>query len=156
MQEYNQLNFVWIAVKWLFGDITNLFKFLYFKRNVKIGLSSVGKMYVFPALLCNTITCHIYDITKISLYVKPRLGCDRFAWFVDVLGKILRCSCLFFHFLIEMPQWCIAYRCTNSSGMKIKKALPLENKELLSKWPAKIRRMNTPVKGSLSTSVLCR
>ena len=96
MQEYNELNFVWIAVKWLFGVITNLFKFLYFKRNVKIGLSSVGKMYVVPALLCNAITCQIYDITKISLYVKPSLGCDRFAWFVDVLGKILRCSCLFF------------------------------------------------------------
>lgn len=47
-----------------------------------------------------------------------------------------------------MPQWCIAYSCTNSSDMEIKKSwhrLPLENKELLSKWLAKIRRTNTPV-----------
>ena len=47
-----------------------------------------------------------------------------------------------------MPQWCIAYGCTNSSDMKMKKSwyrLPLENKELLSKWLAKIRRTNTPV-----------
>ena len=56
----------------------------------------------------------------------------------------------FFHFLFEMPQWCIAYGCTNSSDMEIKKSwhrLPLENKELLSKfkWLAKIRRTNTPV-----------
>ena len=33
------------------------------------------------------------DVTKISRNVKPRLGGDRFAWFVDVLGKIFRCSC---------------------------------------------------------------
>ena len=88
------------------------------------------------------------DVTKISRNIKPRLGGDRFAWFVDVLGKILRCSCLFFHFLFEMPQWCIAYVCTNSSDMEIKKSrnrLPLENIELLSKWLAKIRRTNTPV-----------
>ena len=44
--------------------------------------------------------------------------------------------------------WCIAYGCTNSSDMEVKKSwhrLPLENKELLSKWLAKIRRTNTPV-----------
>ena len=33
------------------------------------------------------------DVTKISRNVKPRPGGDRFAWFVDVLGKIFRCSC---------------------------------------------------------------
>ena len=33
------------------------------------------------------------DVTTMSRNVKPRLGGDRFAWFVDVLGKILRCSC---------------------------------------------------------------
>lgn len=47
-----------------------------------------------------------------------------------------------------MPHWCFAYGCTNSSNMEVKKSwhrLPLENKELLSKWLAKIRRTNTPV-----------
>ena len=38
------------------------------------------------------------DVRKISRNVKSRLSGDRFAWFVDVLGKILRCSCLFFTF----------------------------------------------------------
>ena len=35
-----------IAVKWLFGDVYNYFKFLDYKKNLKIGMSSVGKMYV--------------------------------------------------------------------------------------------------------------
>ena len=101
-----------------------------------------------PWQCCTVIALIHDDVTNISRNVKPRLGGDRFAWFVDVLGKILRCSCLFFHFLFEMPRWCIAYGCTNSSDTEIKKSwyrLPLENKELLSKWLAKIRRTNTPV-----------
>ena len=43
--------------------------------------------------LANVIAVILDDITKISRNVKPRLGGDRFAWFVDVLGKIFRCSC---------------------------------------------------------------
>jgi hypothetical protein len=46
-----------IAVEWLFGDIANAFKFTDYKKNLKIGLSSVGKMYVVCALLRNAITC---------------------------------------------------------------------------------------------------
>jgi len=104
-----------------------------------------------PNLECeseNSIALIRDDVTKISCNVKPRLGGDCFAWFVEVLGKIIGCSCLFVHFLFEMSQWCIGYGCTNSSDMEIKKSwhrLPLENKELLSKWVAKIRRTNTPV-----------
>ena len=49
-----------------------------------------------------------------------------------------------------MPHWCIAYvySCTNSSDMEVKKSwhpLPLQNKELLSKWCMKRQRTNTPV-----------
>ena len=41
MQEYNEsMSSVRIAVELLFGDITNSFKFLDFKKNLKIGLSS--------------------------------------------------------------------------------------------------------------------
>ena len=32
------------SVDWIFGDIVNYFKFLDFKKNLKIGLSAVGKM----------------------------------------------------------------------------------------------------------------
>ena len=35
----------------------NSFKFLDYKKNIKIGLSSVGKMYIVCALLRNAITC---------------------------------------------------------------------------------------------------
>ena len=41
------------AVEWIFGDIVNFFKFLDFKKNLKIGLSPVGKMYIVSALLHN-------------------------------------------------------------------------------------------------------
>ena len=45
------------SVEWLFNDVTNYFTFLDFKKNLKIGLSSVGKMYVVSALLRNALTC---------------------------------------------------------------------------------------------------
>ena len=32
-------------LEWLFADIINYFKFLDFKKNLRIGLSQVGKMY---------------------------------------------------------------------------------------------------------------
>ena len=57
-------------------------------------------------------------------------------------------NCGLFVAFFAMPHWCIAYGCTNSSDMEVKKSwhrLPLENKELLSKWLAKIRQTNTPV-----------
>ena len=46
-----------VSVEWLFGDIINYFKFLDFKKNLKIGLSSIGKMYIVAALLRNALTC---------------------------------------------------------------------------------------------------
>ena len=46
-----------ISVELLFGDIINQFKFLDFKKNLKVGLSSVGKMYVVSAILRNGLTC---------------------------------------------------------------------------------------------------
>ena len=35
-----------VSEKWIFGDIINFFKFLDFKKNLKIQLSAVGKMYI--------------------------------------------------------------------------------------------------------------
>ena len=40
-----------MSVELLFRDIINSFKFLDYKKNLKIGLSSVGKMYIVCALL---------------------------------------------------------------------------------------------------------
>ena len=46
MKAYNaSMSAVRSSVEWLFGDIINYFKSLDFKKNLKIGLSSVGKMY---------------------------------------------------------------------------------------------------------------
>ena len=44
-------------MEWLFGDVVNSFKFLDFKKNLKLMLSSVGKMYVVSVLLRNALTC---------------------------------------------------------------------------------------------------
>ena len=49
MEQYNKAMItVRMSVEWLFGDIVSYFKFLDFKKNLKISLSAVGKicMYV--------------------------------------------------------------------------------------------------------------
>ena len=57
-QLYNQsMNSVRTSVEWLFADVQNYFKFIDFKKNLKVGLSSVGKMYVVSVLLRNALTC---------------------------------------------------------------------------------------------------
>ena len=45
------------SVEWLFGDVVTSFKFMDFKKNLKLMLSSVGKMYVVSVLLRNALTC---------------------------------------------------------------------------------------------------
>ena len=58
MEDYNKaMRAVRVSVEWLFGDIIDSFKFLDCKKSLKIGLSSVGKMYLVWALLRNAITC---------------------------------------------------------------------------------------------------
>ena len=58
IEDYNKaMSEVRVSEEWLFGDIINSSKFLDFKKNLKIGLSSVGKMYIVCALLRNAITC---------------------------------------------------------------------------------------------------
>lgn len=49
-------------MEWLFGDIVNYFKFIDFKKNLKIGLSSVGKMYIVCVLLRNVFMCFYGNI----------------------------------------------------------------------------------------------
>ena len=57
------------SVEWLFGDIQNYFKFIDFKKNLKVGLSSVGKMYVVSALLRNALTCLYGKHRSISSWI---------------------------------------------------------------------------------------
>ena len=42
-----------VSVEWIFKDIINCFKFLDFKKNLKVQLSAVGKMYIVCTLLHN-------------------------------------------------------------------------------------------------------
>ena len=69
---YNKsMSQVRVAVEWVFGDIINFFKFLDFKKNLKVGLSSVGKMYISCALIQNAHTC-LYKSNALTFFnVKP-------------------------------------------------------------------------------------
>ena len=57
MEIFNEkMSAVRASVEWLFADI-NYFKFLDFTKNLRIGLSQVGKMYiVLTCLYSNTAT----------------------------------------------------------------------------------------------------
>jgi hypothetical protein len=58
MQQYNaSMSAVRTSVEWLFGDAINYFKFFDYKKNLKIGLSSIGQMYIVCAILRNALTC---------------------------------------------------------------------------------------------------
>ena len=59
------------SVEWLFGDIVNYFKFMDFHKNLKIGLSSVGTMYIVSALLRNAHTCFNGNQTSEYFNLEP-------------------------------------------------------------------------------------
>ena len=72
MQEFNtSMSAVRTSVEWLFGDIINYFKFVDFKKNLKIGLSSVGKMYIVCAILRNALTCLYQNQTSYYFNLEP-------------------------------------------------------------------------------------
>ena len=57
-KDFNQaMSKVRVCVEWVFGDITNYFAFLDCKKNLKVGLSAVRKMYVTCGLSQNARTC---------------------------------------------------------------------------------------------------
>ena len=60
-----------ISVEWVFNDITNYFKFMDFKKNLKIGLSPIGKMYIVCALLHNARSCMYPNLTSKYFEVLP-------------------------------------------------------------------------------------
>jgi hypothetical protein len=65
MQNFNRaMSSVRVSVEWLFGDITNYFRFIDFKKNLKIGMSSVGKTYLVCALFHNALTCLYGNMTS--------------------------------------------------------------------------------------------
>ena len=64
-----------VSVEWIFGDIINYFKFLEFKKDLNIGLNSVGKMYIACTLLHNARTILYGNTTSQYFDVNlPTLG----------------------------------------------------------------------------------
>ena len=64
-KEFNKsMSQVSTSVEWIFGDITNYFAFLDFKKDLKVCLSAVGKMYSVCALLTNACTCLYMSLTS--------------------------------------------------------------------------------------------
>ena len=80
MEEYNhRMSAVRTSVEWLFGDVVNSFKFNDFKRNLKIFLNSVGKMYVVSVILRNALTCLYGNLTWTFFDLTPPRLEDYFA-----------------------------------------------------------------------------
>ena len=72
MEAFNDsMSNVRTSVEWLFGDIVEYFKFMDFKKNLKIGLSSIGKLYVVCALLRNALTCLYGNSTSSFFELDP-------------------------------------------------------------------------------------
>ena len=72
MVNFNKaMSSVRVSVEWLFGDIVEYFKFVDFKKNLKIGLSSIGKMYIVCALLRNALTCLYGNTTSEFFELDP-------------------------------------------------------------------------------------
>ena len=65
---YTAMSTVRSSVEWLFGDIISYFKYLDFKKNLNLGLSSVGKMYIVSAILRNGLTC-LYGNTTSDFFL---------------------------------------------------------------------------------------
>ena len=71
-KNYNTaMNGALTAVEWVFGDIINYFKFLDFKKNLKIGLSAVEKMYIDCALIQNALTILYQSISSEYFGINP-------------------------------------------------------------------------------------
>ena len=55
---YNvSMSSVRVSVEWLIGDHINYFKFMDLKKNLKLQLSAIGKMYTVSAIIRNALTC---------------------------------------------------------------------------------------------------
>ena len=60
-----------VSVEWCFGDVVTNFAFLDFKKNLKVNLSPVGKIYIVGALMQNAHTCIYGNIASKFYGVEP-------------------------------------------------------------------------------------
>ena len=72
MRAFNAaMSSVRISVEWLFGEISTYFQVIDFKKNLKIGMSAVGKQYIVCALLRNALTCLYGNTTSEYFQLDP-------------------------------------------------------------------------------------
>ena len=72
MEEFNKcMSGVRVSAEWLFGNIIQYFKFMDFKKHLKIGLSFIGKLYGVCALLRNALTCLYGNTTSRYFNLSP-------------------------------------------------------------------------------------
>jgi DDE superfamily endonuclease len=60
----NRMSKVRVSVEWCFRKVILLFPFLYFKKNLKVYLQPVGKLYFVAVLLTNMHTCAYGSLTS--------------------------------------------------------------------------------------------
>lgn len=78
-QDWNQtMSKFRINVEWIFGDTLNYFKFLDFKKGLK--LSAIGKMYLVCAILQNAHACLHGNKTSKYFGLQPVNIADYFQW----------------------------------------------------------------------------
>ena len=73
-EEFNRrMSSVREAVEWAFGKVVNLFAFVDYKKNLKLGLQQVGSFYIVAVLLTNCHTC-LYGVrSQTSSELRPQL-----------------------------------------------------------------------------------
>ena len=72
MQAFNKaMSSVRVSVEWMFGNITKYFSFIDFKRQMKLNLSAIGKMYIVSALLENARTYLYGNIVSTTFELEP-------------------------------------------------------------------------------------
>ena len=60
-----------IAVEWMFGCVSNCYKFIEFQKQLQIGLRPVGKLYLVCGILQNAHTCLHGNIVPDYFAVDP-------------------------------------------------------------------------------------
>ena len=72
MKRFNTaISSVRVSVEWLFGDVVNQFKFVDFKKNLKVALSPIGKIYITSAVLNNALICMYGNNTSTFFGINP-------------------------------------------------------------------------------------
>ena len=60
-----------ISVEWLFGQLKNFLKFIDYKKQLKIGLSPVGKLFLVCGLLHNAHACLYGNLVSEYFDIEP-------------------------------------------------------------------------------------